>query len=151
MEEDSRISRQLKSVNDKIRQTGDATFASYGLTGPQVGYISLIMDAGGAMPQNALEKAAGVSHPTVVGIVTRLREKGYVDIEIDPKDRRKRIIRATEKARVVNQDIQDDYEAMSSRLFIGMSQQEKAEFSRCLAIIDQNVSERLKAGEKVEK
>lgn len=140
--EDINISFQLKSINDKIRRMGDVTFAQYGLTSPQVAYLGRIRDAGGSLSQRDLEKAFGVSHPTVVGIVTRLRDKGYIEVQTDTQDRRNRIITLTEKAKQVNDRLQSDYDEMSTSILTGLTSQEKLELSHLLDRIDANVDAR---------
>lgn len=147
MEVNLSISLRMKAINEKIRKIGDATFAQYDLTGPQVGYISYIRRAGGSISQRELEKAAGVSHPTIVGIVNRLQDKGYVTVRIGEKDKRKRIISLTEKAIEVNEELRRDYEQLNTLLFEGMTSDEKQEFDRFLKIIDTNLSDALKRKE----
>lgn len=139
VEEDNSISRKLKSISDRMRQVGDATFAEYGLTGPQVGYLSYIRRSGGSISQRGLEKAAGVSHPTIVGVVSRLQEKGYVTVQTDKKDRRNRIVFLTEKAVSVNESLRENYEEMNAQLLTGLSLEEKRELLRLLAVIDSNI------------
>lgn len=140
--EDINISFQLKSINDKIRRMGDATFAQYGLTGPQVAYLRCIQKSGGSLSQKELEKTFRVSHPTVVGIVSRLRDRGYIEIRTDEKDRRNRIITLTEKAVKVNDSLQQDYDEMSTNILTGLTPEEKRELSRLLKRVDDNVDVR---------
>ncbi len=147
MEVNLSISLRMKAINEKIRKIGDATFAEYDLTGPQVGYISYIQRAGGSISQKELEKAAGVSHPTIVGVVNRLSDKGYVTVRMGEKDRRKRIISLTDKAIEVAEKLRRDYKEMNRTLFQGMTSDEKEEFDRFLKIIDTNLSNALKKKE----
>lgn len=147
MEVNLSISLRMKAINEKIRKIGDATFAEYDLTGPQVGYISYIYRAGGSILQKELEKAAGVSHPTIVGVVNRLQDKGYVTVRMGEKDRRKRIISLTEKAVEVNEELKKNYREMNAFLFEGITSDEKREFERFLEIIDTNLSNALKRRE----
>lgn len=147
MEVNLSISLRMKAINEKIRKISDATFAEYGLTGPQVGYISYIRRAGGSISQRELEKAAGVSHPTIVGVVNRLSDKGYVTVRMGEKDRRKRIISLTDKAVEVNEELRKNYEKMNAFLFEGLTGDEKQEFDRILKIVDTNLSNALKRRE----
>lgn len=140
--EDINISFQLKTINDKIRRMGDATFAQYGLTAPQVAYLRYIQKSGGSLSQKELERAFGVSHPTVVGIVTRLRDRGYIEVRMDEKDRRNRIITLTEKAGKVNDRLQQDYDEMSQSILTGLTSGEKQELGRLLKRIEDNVDVR---------
>lgn len=140
--EDIDISFQLKTINEKIRRMGDETFAQYGLTGPQVAYLRYIQESGGSLSQKELEKTFRVSHPTVVGIVSRLRDRGYIEIRTDEKDRRNRIITLTEKAVEVNESLEQNYVEMNTSILTGLTPEQKQELSRFLSRIDSNVDER---------
>lgn len=139
MEEVYHIGLQLKMIADKLRQDGDAAFARYGLTGPQVGYLSYILKFGGSLSQKELEKAAGVSHPTIVGVIGRLQKKGYVEVTTDEKDRRNRIVHLTDKARNVTEQLRKGGQEMDARMLEGMTGEEKQELSRLLNIVDANL------------
>lgn len=140
MDEDMDISRRLKLVNEKLRQAGDASFSKFDLTGTQVGYLWYILGAGGSMSQKQLETAAGVSHPTIVGIVVRLQDKGYVEVRTDEEDRRNRIISLTDKAVNVTEQLEKGAREMNTRLIRGMTEEDKAELRRLLGIMEENLS-----------
>lgn len=140
-EEEWNIGFRLKYIHEGIRKSADAAFAMYGLTGPQVGYLNLIQEAGGEMTQKALEKRAGVSHATISGVLTRLRNKGYVTIEKDGRDGRNRIIRLTEKARDATEALREGGRRMNVRLVRGLSQEDRQELDRLLGQIGRNLKE----------
>lgn len=144
MEEDQNIGLLLKTISDKIRQIGDAAFAKFGLTGPQVMYLMEVREAGGVISQRELEKKSGVSHPTIVGIMARLQDKGFVRVEISQKDRRHRIISLTEQAQNVMDELKKGSKEMNTLLVTGMTDEEKRELRRLLELIDRNVDVTLK-------
>lgn len=137
---------RLKSISDKIRMASDITFAEYGLTGPQAGCIFYIHQAGGSILQKDLEKKTDVSHPTIVGIMTRLQEKGYVAIETDQSDRRKRIITLTDRAVSVSDELARRSGELNDILVADMSADDRAELQRLLQMVDRNLSATLSHG-----
>lgn len=150
MTEDHMIMLRMKLITDRIRQVADAAFAEYSLTGPQVGYLNYIRRNGGSISQKELERAAGVSHPTIVGVTARLQDKGYVEIRIDEKDRRNRIIELTDKARNATLQLRKGSEGLNGQLVRGMTPEDETELNRLLDIIDKNLNELQEKGERRE-
>ena len=130
---------ELKLISDMMRQAADEAFAQFGLTGPQAGFLHYIVKSGGSLSQKDLEQMSGVSHPTVVGIVTRLQEKGFISISTDPADRRRRIITLTQKAEDVTAHLAEGSALLNDNLVIGLSPSEQKELSRLLQILDHNL------------
>lgn len=147
MTEEHVIMLRLKLITDRIRQVADAAFAEYGLTGPQVGYLNYIRRNGGSISQKELERAARVSHPTIVGVTARLQEKGYVTIHTDEKDRRNRIIELTDKARNATLQLRKGSEGLNARLISGITPEEEAELNHLLDVIEQNLNGLQEKGE----
>lgn len=90
-----------------------------------------------------LEEYLGVTHPTVVGLVRRLGEKGLVNSGRDPRDGRARNLTLTAKAReqqdrLLSYDRVKDTEAMLTR---GFTDGERAELVRLLRRVQQNLKD----------
>lgn len=141
-----KINLLLKSINDKLRQSGDQSFSEFNLTGPQMSYLKFIQQSGGIVAQQDLEKAFDVSHPTIVGIVGRLQKKGFVTVKIDEADKRKRIVFQTDKAEKVNERLEERWLNLTKLLVQGLSPEEINELYRMLCIINKNVNELLHTG-----
>lgn len=137
---------RLKYITDMIRQNADAAFSGFGLTGPQVRCLNAIRRAGGTVRQRDLERHTGVSHATIAGIMNRLAEKGYVTVEKDEKDGRNRVIRLTEKAEQVNDQLSSGEQRLNERLVRGFSPEKQEEFSSMLGQIESNLKGDLKNG-----
>lgn len=147
MKNKNNVILKMKCIEDKIRQMGDVVFSSYDLTGSQVGYMSYIRASGGSISQKELEIKANVSHPTIVGVVSRLQKKGFVTVHVDANDRRKRIIQLTDKAKDVTDELKKGQENLNDTLLNGISSEEIEELSRLLNIIYENVCEKLNGKE----
>ncbi len=95
---DRKVGYLLKLVNDKLRTKADANLLEHDLTLSQSRILRFLGQKGGCATQKEIEDHLGVSHPTVVGLIARLKDKGFVECSMDEKDRRNRIITITEKA-----------------------------------------------------
>ena len=68
----------MKQIIDKHKVSVDASFKSLNLTLSQARVLKYISDKGGRVAQKSIEDHLGVSHPTVVGIVSRMEKNGYL-------------------------------------------------------------------------
>jgi len=93
-----KIGYLLKRVNDKLRARADADFATHGLTFTQSRVLRFLRERGGETTQKEIEDTLNVAHPTVVGVVARLKEKGFVSCRVADNDKRNRIVCMTDKA-----------------------------------------------------
>lgn len=142
-----RAGLQMKVVNDKIRKFGDRAFAQYDLTGPQVGYLNFIEERGGSVTQKSLERHFSVSHPTIVGVVSRLQKKGFITIKVDESDRRNRIITLTDQAVEAAAHLKSGWEQMTLDMFQKFSAEDLNVFNRMLDTLEENIDECLEKEE----
>ena len=70
----------------------------HGLTGPQVTLLATLVSRG-PMALTELSRALGMSHSTASGIVDRLQARGLIERTQDPDDRRRSVLRVTERVR----------------------------------------------------
>jgi DNA-binding MarR family transcriptional regulator len=82
-----RLDRQLRAVAAALRQPVETEIAKGHLTGPQRSVMQALVHAGG-LSLKALSKQVGLAHSTVSGIVDRLEQRGLVQRQTDPDDRR---------------------------------------------------------------
>lgn len=86
MEQDTGI--LIKQINDVLVSNMNNDLKSKGLTLSQVRFLSYLNKSPEPVPFKELESHFHVSQPTVVGIINRLLEKGFISISFDEKDRR---------------------------------------------------------------
>ena len=77
----------------------------HGLTFAQSRIIRFLAERGGQTTQKEIEDYAHVSHPTIVGIVTRREQSGFLSTCTDPSDKRNKVVRLTDKAKDINLEI----------------------------------------------
>ena len=97
-----KIQNELIEFKEKELKVDDLLFWE---ENPRV-YSILRMHTGGEEPtQKEIEDYAHVSHPTIVGIVTRMEQSGFLSTCTDPSDKRNKVVRLTDKAKDINLEI----------------------------------------------
>ena len=92
------ISAKLKIIANAYTRALTGNLQSYGLTQSQAHIIGFLINNGGfAVCQHDIENHMGLKHPTVTGLLERLRIKGFVTFG-EGEDRRRKTVSVTQKA-----------------------------------------------------
>ena len=137
MEQD--VGYKLKLITEKLKVRADAELKQHNLTLTQSRVMAFLNEKGGEAMQKEIEDHLQVSHPTVVGIVSRMEQNGFLDTWFDPADRRNKMVRLTEKAHQIGrimEQVQKEHEQILLRSF---SPLEAAELKRMLDRILKNI------------
>ena len=129
----------IKTINDKIKIKADADLKTHNLTMSQSYVLTYLARRGGLATQKEIEDFLQVSHPTVVGIVSRLEDKELVSSWMDERDRRNKNVRITEKARRLVNDMTRTIKLQESRMLAAFSPEEKKQLADMLRRIYQNL------------
>ncbi len=129
----------LKQITDKIKMSADASFKEKNLTLAQVRVLEYVMSKGGKTTQKSIEDYLDVSHPTVVGIVSRMEKKGYLVCHIDKDDKRNKIVEITRLAAFIPHELEEERIAQEEKLLKGLTKEEVEELYRMLCMIHKNV------------
>ena len=68
----------IKRINDKLAVRADAELKQFNLTMSQCRVFLYLSSRGGQATQKEIETFLDVAHPTVVGLVSRMEQNGYV-------------------------------------------------------------------------
>nr|MBQ8244457.1 MarR family transcriptional regulator [Oscillospiraceae bacterium] len=79
-----------------------------------------------------LEAEFHLSHPTVSGLLSRLEQKGFVQLRPDPQDRRCKRIYVLEKGRQCQQTMHETILANEQKMVGGFTPEEQAQFAALL-------------------
>ena len=79
-----------------------------------------------------LEEAFHLSHPTVSGLLSRLEQKGFVELRTDPEDRRFKRIYLLPKAWQLDERISRTLAENERKMTDGFTQQEREAFADLL-------------------
>ena len=92
------LSAKLKIISNAYTRALTGNLQSYGLTQSQAHIIGFLINNGGrAVCQHDIETNLGLKHPTVTGLLERLRIKGFVTFG-EGEDRRCKTVSVTQKA-----------------------------------------------------
>lgn len=133
------ISYLLKLINDSFRSKVDTQLRSADMTVSQSRVLFFIRQSGGETTQKKIEEFLEVSHPTVVGLLSRLQKSGYIECGYDEKHGKNKIVRATEKAFNFSDEMENFFNINNEKLVEGLSEEEKTELQRLLTILYENV------------
>lgn len=115
----------IKQISNLVRMRVDTELSAYDLTFSQLLVMRCVDEAGGEMTQKAIEQALNVSHPTVVGLISRLEKNGYVlSLSGDGKQKSKRI-QITERGRQQKIQLAENRKRTDELLLHGFSESEK--------------------------
>lgn len=123
----------IKQISDKMRTNADAAFRKHGLTFSQVHVLDFVLACGGSATQKEIEIYLGVSHPTIVGLVSRLEKAGFVTSHIDENNRRNKIVCVTEKARQTRESLKKGRLETEERLAQALGQSEREQLMHLLS------------------
>lgn len=129
----------LKQITDKIKASADADLKCRNLTLSQVRVLEYVSNKGGKVTQKSIEEYLNVSHPTVVGIVSRMEKNGYLLSYTDKDDRRNKIVEMTDRAAYISHEMQNEILSQEARLLQGLTEEEIESLHRMLHIIFKNI------------
>lgn len=135
------VGHLFKIISDRLRAkaNADKSMIKNKLTLSQVRVLSFISDSGGNVTQKEIEEHLGVTHPTVVGIVSRMEKTGYLTCHFDKEDKRNKLVMLTEMASQISVQMHEEMMEREKHLLNGLSEQEIAELRRMLSIIYKNI------------
>jgi DNA-binding MarR family transcriptional regulator len=79
-----------------------------------------------------VEAAFQLSHPTVSGLLSRLEQKGFLELRADPNDRRCKRIHVLEKGNLCHQTMHDAIQTSEQKMLTGFTPEEQAQFAAFL-------------------
>lgn len=130
----------FKLINDKLRTKADADLKTHGLTMTQSRVLRFLSDSGGEATQKEIEDFLSVSHPTVVGIVSRLEQNGFITFHPDSADKRNKVVVLTPKAVHVHKEMTEIIRRQDEKLFASLSDSQMKELHFLLQTIYENLN-----------
>lgn len=114
----------IKSINDKLKVKADAELKQYNLTMAQCRVLTYLSSQEGQATQKEIEVFLNVSHPTVVGIVSRMEQNGYVTCW-PCEDGRNKYVKLTPQAEAIDKDMQENMHANEEMLLAPLSPEDR--------------------------
>ncbi len=119
-----KIGQMFKNISDKMKADADAELKMHGLTMGQSWVLKFLSSQGGCATQKEIELFLKVAHPTVVGIVSRMEQNGFVSCYLDERDRRIKHVSMTSKGIKIDQLTCIEMQKMDETLVQGFSSEE---------------------------
>ncbi len=129
----------MKVINDKMKVKADKDLKSHNLTLSQSRVLAFLNSRGGTATQKEIEEFLEVSHPTVVGIVSRMEQNHHVVTWMDSKDRRNKMVQLTQDARGIGQNMDEMISSQEEIMLKGLTTEQVIELERMLTIIYKNL------------
>ena len=140
MNEKKKTGYLLKIITDVLVRESNHMLKKQDLTWAQSRLIGFLSRNGGECTQKELENFLEVSHPTVVGIVSRMEQNGFVTCRIDASDRRNKIVSLTEKAVEAGKSILGSLREQEEAMFDGFTDEERQKLDEYLFRIYENLN-----------
>ncbi|MGN1014163.1 MAG: MarR family winged helix-turn-helix transcriptional regulator [Butyricicoccus sp.] len=129
----------IKNINDKLKVKADAELKRYNLTLTQSRVFAFLSSRGGKATQKEIEVFLEVSHPTVVGIVSRMEHNGHVVTWMDKADKRNKIVQLTDEARATGIDMEQNVLENEKKMLASLSEEDIEHLKRMLMVIYTNL------------
>ena len=115
----------LKMVEHLAKRIGDEHLKEIGLTRSQADVIILLAhESDKVFHQRDIERALNYTNPTVTGLLNRLEQKNFIVRQVDPNDSRARIIKLTDAALDVLEEIYRSIRQTEQMILEGFSKEE---------------------------
>lgn len=133
---------KFKLINEALINSIDAELKPSGLTFSQINLLSYLEDEcrGKAVNLRSIECYFQLTHPTVIGIVSRLEEKGFVTTKTDPGDKRCTLVTASIDASKIWKIVRKHRQRMDAILEKNMSEKEKKMMHALLDKVLENIA-----------
>ena len=129
----------IKNINDKLKVKADADLKHNKLTLAQSRVLAFLDSRGGQATQKEIEVYLEVSHPTVVGIISRMEKNGHLRCRVDETDKRNKIVALTEQAKALGEEMEQRILANEKMLLASLSEADIKKLKKMLLIIYNNL------------
>lgn len=129
----------IKNINDKLKVKADADLRQSNLTLAQSRVLVFLSSRGGQATQKEIEIFLEVSHPTIVGIISRMEQNGHLRCWIDERDKRNKIVALTEQAKALDNEMQQRILDNERRLLASLSEEDIEKLKQMLLTIYNNL------------
>lgn len=129
----------IKRINDKLAVRADAELKQYHLTMSQGRVFLYLSSRGGQATQKEIETFLDVAHPTVVGLVSRMEQNGYVTCW-PCEDGRNKYVKLTPQAEVIDKDMQENMHANEEMLLAPLSPEDRERLRDLLLTVAEHLT-----------
>ena len=129
----------IKNINDKLKAKADADLKHCNLTLAQSRVFAFLHRNDGQATQKEIEVFLDVSHPTVVGIVSRMEQNGHVISWFDEHDKRNKIVRLTNQAQALGMDMEQNIKSNEKQMLASLTDEDIERLRELLLVVYKNL------------
>ena len=129
----------IKNINDKLKVKADADLKHSKLTLAQSRVLNFLDSQGGQATQKEIEVYLEVSHPTVVGIISRMEQNGHLKCWVDETDKRNKIVAMTEQAKALGKEMEQQILSNEKKLLASLSEDDIKKLKQMLLTMYNNL------------
>ena len=129
----------IKNINDKLKVKADADLKHSNLTLAQSRVLAFLDRRGGQATQKEIEVYLEVSHPTVVGIISRMEQNGHLKCWVDETDKRNKIVALTEQAKALGKEMEQQILSNEKKLLASLSEADNKKLKQMLLTMYNNL------------
>ena len=130
----------LLRVASELSSSFDQHFARFGLSQGRFMLLMLLARHPGGMSPAALAEAAGVTRPTVTGVLSTLEKSGLVRRRTDPEDHRGSIVTLTDSAHRLLRRMLPVHFRKHASIMSGLEVRERDELASLLRRIESRIA-----------
>ncbi len=129
----------IRVLENCTQQAMNNALASMELTAAQGHIMGFITHRSEPPCQKDIEERFQLSHPTVSGILSRLEQKGFIEMQPDEKDRRCKRIYVLPKGRELEETMHQTIHTTEDQMVQGFTEEEMEQFESLLKRAIQNL------------
>ena len=129
----------IKRINDKLAARADAELKQFNLTMSQCRVFLYLSSRGGQATQKEIETFLDVAHPTVVGLVSRMEQNGYVTCW-PCEDGRNKYVKLTPQAEAIDKDMQRNQLENEEMLLASLSPEDRERLRDLLLTVAEHLT-----------
>jgi MarR family transcriptional regulator for hemolysin len=133
------IGHLMKTIIKKWRGILDHRLGRLGMSEARWFCLLHLGRAEGPMPQVELAEAVGITPPSLVKLLDRLQEDGWVERLPEPQDRRAKRVGLTPQALDMVKRIENEAQQLRQELWEGISASDRQTFLRVLMQLDEKM------------
>lgn len=118
-----------------LRYRLDKAMQEYGITAAQFSVMNLIGTQNDTMTSAEIAFCLRADRPTISGILRRLEEKGHLTRRMHPEDRRAEILRLSDDAMSLLQQIRMETDTLTTSLEQSMTASQLSDFRHSLTLM----------------
>ncbi len=126
----------------KMRVCAERAMAGHGIGFPEQ-QVLMLLKARGACNQESLAAELQIDKGSIARTVAKLEEKGLVAREVNPQNKREKLVSLQPAAEEVLRDMWALYQKLEGLMYEGLAPQQIQQTNRCLEHIASNLSRAL--------